>query len=566
MIKIGIHNTGYFSSCAIFKDNTLVFASPEERISRIKFDNQFPFNAIEKGLKYIGATYDDVDEFIIAWNPFINAASRYRAGFSRWTAHPMQRLYSNVNAILPKLESQEIDVCEQCVKYKDKEVKFTFVNHHFAHIGMSFHTSGFKESAIFIADGYGENASTLLAMYGKNGLEILKEHKFPHSLGMFYATMTEFLGFNPEQDEWKVMGAGAYGNAEIYYHKLKNLLHVKEGELELDLNYFNFYNFDSRGYYSQKMVALLEGVCDFERDPQKVYDLAAATQRVFEEAASSLLQWLHQQCPSIENLCFAGGTAMNGLFNGKIKHLTPYKHVHISFAPDDVGNAIGVVLYRQSISLKALSPYWGLVFCDEVIEALLQKYQISYQHVTSKVLPEFVAHYLAQGKIVAWFQGKMEFGQRALGNRSILADPRDVMMKEKLNRAIKYREAYRPFAPAILDEFGDAYFEDYEYVPFMEKILVFKEDVRHKVPTVVHEDNTGRVQSVSNKDNPRFYELIEAFYKLTDIPILVNTSFNLAGEPIVCTPEDAIRTFFTSGLDYLVLGDFIISKDSNDLR
>lgn len=565
MIKIGIHNTGYFSSCAIFKDNTLVFASPEERISRIKFDNQFPFNAIDKGLESINASYDDIDEVILSWNPFINAASRYRAGFSRWTAHPMQRLYSNANAILPKIGDENIDTSEQIVRYKNKDIKFTFVNHHFAHIGMSYNTSGFDESAIFVADGYGENSSTLLGIYDKDRkLKILKEHKFPHSLGMFYATMTEFLGFSPEQDEWKVMGAGAYGNPDVYYNELKNVLHVKEGELELDLNYFNFYNFDSKGYYTKKLVELLGGECGIEHDSKKVFDIAAATQKVFEEAATQLLNWLSQKHPNIRNLCFSGGTAMNSLFNGKIKNLTPYQNVHIPYAPDDVGNAIGAVLYVKDIKITKATSYLGSEFSDECIEKILNNYKISYRHFKNEELLKTVAKELYSDKIIGWFQGKMEFGQRALGNRSILASPIKAEMRDKINSAVKYRESFRPFAPAILHEFGDEYFDDYLYVPYMEKILKFKTTARTKCQAVVHGDGTGRVQSVDKKDNPKFHSLISEFNKLTNVPILLNTSFNVAGEPIVYTPQDAIKTFFTSGLDLLVLGNFIISKDKND--
>lgn len=563
MITIGIHNTGYFSSCAIFKDDTLVFACPEERISRIKFDNQFPFKSIDTGLSQLGLSYDDVDEFVLSWNPYINAASRYRAGFSRWTAHPMQRLYSNINAILPQMKDKDIDISHQIVKYKNKELKFTYVNHHYAHIGMALNTSNFEKSAIFIADGYGEESSTILAIKNKE-LKIIKEHKFPHSLGMFYATMTEFIGFNPEQDEWKVMGASAYGDSEVYYDKLRQLIKIENGELELDLNYFNFYNFDSAGYYSKNMIKLLGSECDYEDNPQKVYDIAAATQRVFEEVAGELLNWLHLQYPNIDNLCFGGGTAMNGLFNGKIKKLSPYKNLHVPYAPDDLGNSIGSVLYAKNIRISNANSYLGPKFSNENIKDVLEKYKINYKFFANKELNEYIVNLLQKENIVAWFQDEMEFGQRALGNRSILADPRAKDMKNKLNSAIKYRESFRPFAPAILEEYANAYFENYEYTPYMEKILIFKKEYMGKVPTVVHGDNTGRLQSVSKNTNIKFYNLIKKFHEYTDVPMLVNTSFNVAGEPIVCSPQDAIKTFFTSGLDVLVLGNYVIKKEKND--
>lgn len=564
MIKIGIHNTGYFASAAIFHNDKIIFASAEERLSRIKFDNQFPFKSIERGLTEIGKTYDDIDEIVIAWNPYINASSRYRAGFSRWTAHPMQRLYSNINAVLPKITDKSIDISTQTIKYNNKEIKFSFVNHHYAHIGMTYNTSGFDESAIFIADGYGEEVSTLLGYHIDGELKILKEHKFPHSLGMFYAAMTEFIGFNPEQDEWKVMGASAYGDENKYYNQINKLINVSEGNLELDLNYFNFYNFDTQGYFSNKMIELLGEPCTYEENERKVYDIAAATQKVFEEKVLKLLTWLSKQYPSITNLCYGGGTAMNGLLNGKIKKLTSYKNLHISFAPDDIGNSIGSVLYHQNIKLPNLQSYLGPEYTNDEIEIILDKFKIKAKYFDDEELFDIVSNALIDERIVAWFQGKMEFGQRALGNRSILANPQKASMKDKLNSAIKYREPFRPFAPSILEENADEYFEDYIESPYMEKILTVKEEFRDKVAAIVHGDFTGRLQTVSKSSNNRYYNLIKTFYEKTGIPILVNTSFNVAGEPVVCSPEDAIKTFYTSGLDILVLGNFVVKKDSHD--
>ncbi|WP_156957502.1 carbamoyltransferase family protein [Hippea jasoniae] len=560
MITVGIHNTGYFSSCAVFKDDCLVFASAEERFSRIKYDNGFPFKAIEAGLETIDATFDDIDEIIIAWNPYLNA-TRFRAGFSKWVAHPMQRLYSNINAVLSKMSDTYIKPSEQIIRFSDKDVKVKFVNHHLSHIGMAYYSSDFKDSAILIADGYGENSSTILSFMKDGRLQIIKEHKFPHSLGMFYATMTEFLGFRPEKDEWKVMGASAFGDWRKYYKEIKRLISVKDGNIELDLSYFNFYNFDTRGYFSDKLMNLLGEPCNYLKDPQKVYDIAAATQKVFEESVIEILIWLHKQEPFIDNLCYGGGTAMNCLLNGKIDKLTPYSNIYVSFAPDDAGNAIGAVLYNKSLKLPNLSPYLGKQYDNKYIESILKQYKIRYRYLEDNKLYNAIADYLVDGKVIGWFQGKMEFGQRALGNRSILANPSIKDMKEKINSAVKFREKFRPFAPAIIDEFGDEYFEDYVYTPFMEKILKFKESAAEKVPAVVHNDKTGRVQSVTKNNNERFYNLIEHFYKKTGIPLLLNTSFNLAGEPIVQSPKDAIRTFFTSGLDVLVLGNHVVGKE-----
>jgi carbamoyltransferase len=476
----------------------------------------------------------------------------------------MQRLYSNINAILPRLEIENIDISQQIIKYNDKEIRFSFVNHHFAHIGMSYYTSPYNKSAIFISDGYGENVTMILAVADGDKIEILKEHKFPHSLGMFYATMTEFCGFEPEKDEWKLMGASAYGDESKYYKELRSLITINDGGLELDLNYFNFYNFDSKGMYTQKLIDLLDGECTYLDDEQKMYDIAASSQKVYEDIATELLDWLYVKSGQFLNICLGGGTAMNGLFNGKIKTLSKFEEVYIPFAPDDMGNSIGAVLYKNKLKLPYLESYLGDCFTNNFIEEVLNKFKLSYRYYKCDDLNKFIAKEISNGKIVGWFQGKMEFGQRALGNRSILANPCDENMKSRLNSAIKFREGFRPFAPAILEEYAEEYFENYSYTPYMEKIFYFKDKALSKVPSVVHNDKTGRLQSVSKKTNEKFYNLIEEFYNITGVPILINTSFNVSGEPVVCTPEDAIRTFFTSGLDILVLENFIIKKDSND--
>ncbi|MEY4505158.1 MAG: hypothetical protein RL154_1455 [Pseudomonadota bacterium] len=562
MIQIGIHNTGYFSSAAICIDNNIVYASAQERHSRIKFDNQFPFKSIEAGLKQNSLSWDDIDEFLIAWNPSINASERFRAGFSRWVAHPMQRLYSNINAILPKLCAKDITQTEQIIQFDSrKPLKIKYINHHYAHIGMSYYTSGFDDSAIFIADGYGENSTTVFANAKNGSVEILKEIKFPHSLGMFYAAFTEFLGFEPEQDEWKVMGAAAYGDFNKYADCVrKTIISAEDGNFELDLNYFSFYNYDTNGYFSDKMISLLGEPENFWHNQQELYDLAASVQFIFEEVTSKMLSWLHTITNS-KYLCLGGGTAMNCLFNGKVEAMTPFKNVYIPFAPDDIGNAIGALLWNNKTFKNNLSPYSGEIFCSTQIENTLNSYKIKYQKLEWEDLFDEVSNLLQNGKIIGWFQGGSEYGQRALGNRSILADPRQANMKDTVNSAIKYREAFRPFAPAVLHEHGMEYFEEYKYTPFMERILNFKQDKQAKVAAVVHADGTGRLQSVSKENNPKFYSLILAFSQKTGVPILLNTSFNIAGEPIVYSPTDAIKTFFSSGLDALVLENFLIMKE-----
>ena len=568
MIQIGIHNTGYFSAAALFIDGAPVFASPEERLSRVKYDNGFPHKSIDEGLRLNNLSLDDVDEVVLSWNAAINAAGRYRAGFSRWVPHPMQRLYSNLNNILPKLTDKNITEFEQVARYGGrKPLTFRFINHHLAHIGMSWYTSPFDESAVFIADGYGERATTVYAHARSDGsIRAIKELRYPHSLGEFYATFTEFIGFRPEMDEWKLMGAAAYGDWRPYYERVKSLIRVSDdGGFELDLNYFDFFNFDTQGYFSRKFIALFGEPATGRELSKRDYDIAASVQKVFEETVFSLLCWLARETGSA-NLCLGGGSVMNCLMNGRIREHTPFKELYIPFAPDDMGNALGAVLYSNKRRFPWLRSYCGRAWTPDEAAAILDKYKIAYERMDDTRLFGFVAGRLAAQKTVGWFSGAMEFGQRALGNRSILGDPRNAGMKDTINRAIKYREAYRPFAPSILDEKGGEWFEDYCYTPYMEKALRFKDAAKTRAAAVVHADGTGRLQSVREADNPRYYCLIKAFGEATGVPILLNTSFNLNGEAITYSPEDALRTFMTSGLDVLVMENCVVEKGSHSDR
>lgn len=564
MIQIGLHNTGYFSAASLFIDGTIVYASPEERLSRIKYDNRFPWRSIQAALGLSNLTLDDVDEFIVSWNPFINAAGRHRAGFSQWVPHPMQRLFSNVNQVLPRLSGRdsEIGISEEIIRYRGgKDLRFLFVNHHLAHAGLSVYTSPFTECAVAIADGYGEKGSTMLYRYSRdNGFTLLKQIDFPHSLGLMYSTFTEFIGFAPDKDEWKFMGAAAYGNADVYYDRVKRLVSINDqGDYELDLSYFDFYNFDTPNTFTRKFAQLFG---EPNREPlpsRRDYDLAAAVQVVFEEIVLKMLRWLAAET-NTDNLCLGGGSFMNTLLNGKVSRETPFKNVFIPFSPDDAGNAIGAPMYLNKQATPFLMPYLSENITEETIAESLRKYNIKFSSYPESDLLQFIAARLAEQKIVGWFQGAMEFGQRALGNRSIVASPQHPSMKDTLNKAVKYREHFRPFAPAVLHGQGDRFFQDYVYSPYMERVQNFLPHSAGQVAAVVHADGTGRTQSVTEHSNAKFYNLIEAFEKISGIPILLNTSFNRAGEPIVCTPDDGLRTFFTSGIDILVMGNTVIEK------
>jgi carbamoyltransferase len=415
-------------------------------------------------------------------------------------------------------------------------------------------------------DAFGEKQSVLFAEGEDNKMRTLWSQEFPHSLGSFYAAMTEFLGFEPGSDEWKVMGASSYGDSNRYYDKLRGLFHLKDDcGFELDLSYFAHYQFHRPSMYSPKLAELLRLQPNKRDHPltEEYYGLAAAVQRVTEDVYFHLLNQLHA-LTKLDKVVLAGGVVYNSVANGKILERTPFSEVFISPVPDDSGGSLGgaYYLYHQVMgkprTYVMTSNYFGPSYSNTEIEAQLKKYKIRY--TVLKDPARTAAELVASGKIIGWFQGCLEFGDRALGNRSILADPRDQSMKDKVNDTVKYREPFRPFAPSILVEYIDDYFVDAVPTPFMEKVFSVREQKRSVIPAVTHIDGTGRIQSVSREHNQLFWQLINEFRKLTDVPVVLNTSFNLKGEPIVCSPQDALRTFVSSGLDALIIGDYLMEK------
>ena len=568
MLIVGIHNTGILSSAAIVADGVLRFGCAEERFSRQKYDKQFPHRSIDAGLAHIGATHDDVDAFVVAWNPALNIGERYRASFSEWPAYPGARFYSNPNHLLPRLTPSNFVATDQ-VFHRDrgKSARIIYVNHHLAHAAGSYFASDFSEAAIFTCDGYGEQATTAWFRAKGGKIELLREVRFPHSIGQFYSTITQFLGFRPNLDEWKVMGAAAYGDPRAYYNTLNTLIRQDDtAGFELDLRYFRHFDFDARYAYTDALCEIL-GPPRGRDQPieQRHFDLAAALQKITEQYLFSAVRWLKTQVDT-PNLCLSGGVIMNSVFNGRVAAEGPFTNVHVPFAADDSGNSIGAALWAADRDgdpidqLAAANPYLGRSFDEAAIAAQIAAIKLKAHRPPD--ITAATAELLAQGKIVGWFQGRMEFGQRALGARSILADPRDATMKERINSAIKFREGFRPFAPAILAEEAQAWFVMPRPipVPYMEKVLTVRAEKRGIIPAVVHADGSGRLQTVTKTLHPLFYELISAFNRLTGIPVVLNTSFNINDEPIVESPADALRTFYSSGLDALAIGPFLISK------
>jgi len=568
---LGISPEVWISSAALIEDGKIIAAAPEERFNREKMSKIFPAKAIDYCLKEAGITMDDIDYVAMCWNPgthLKSASIRYSKAI-RWRG---EYLYSIPNYLLTHFPFPEVEHMEQVFHFKKKKLSIFYINHHLSHAANAFFLSPFKEAAILSVDGRGENETCVLAKGSGNTIEKTKSIYMPHSLGLLYGTITEFLGFTPHTDEWKVMALASYGKPNNeYYRKLKKIVKNDNGEFELDLSYFAYYLFDKHPtLYSTKLMDLLgRPRVNGERIDKKHIEIAAALQRIFEESTISLLERLYKETRS-KNLVFSGGCAMNSVFNGKILDATPFKDLFISSCPDDSGTSLGAALYLNNCILGnktrkvQLDNYWGPSFSDKEIKETINKYKV--KHTKFRNIENMVAELVSKGKLVGWFQGKMEFGQRALGNRSILADPRNPKSKDLVNKAVKYRESFRPFAPSIIEKYAEDFFEipnisSAKKVPFMERVYKIKKEKRKLIPAVCHVDGTGRLQTVSKSTNPRFYKLIGEFKKMTGIPVILNTSFNLNGEPMVCSPRDAIRTFVCCGLDYLAMGDYLISKE-----
>jgi len=561
-------NLNHISSAALLEDGEIIAAACEERFSRNKMTRDFPVQSIEYVLKEAGLVIEEIDAVSVPVNPSINL-DKYRKSYSSTHRWLPDLLYSIPNNLFQIMKPDKHDFIKQQFMFgANNALEIYYLNHHRCHASASYYLSRFDSSAVFSFDGFGERTCTMWASVEQNRFQVLQDLEFPQSIGSLYESFTDFLGFQPDADEWKIMGMAAYGDPGRFRRKAESLVELQaHGKYELDLSYFNFNNFDVPGHYTSKLIDLLgEPRSKNNKINQRHFDLAATAQELFEKLLFHCVRYLHD-ITGESNLCLSGGSAMNSLANGKIQEATPFDNVFIPYAPDDSGLAIGsalhlyheVVGHKHNVKKNRMS-YLGPEYSDKEIKDKLTKLGISFR-VPGDIADDTVKLLIA-GKVVAWFQGRMEFGQRALGNRSILADPRKSDIKSIINSKIKYRESFRPFAPAVLKEEASSFFQidDRHDVKYMEAALPVKPEKLDLVPGVVHRDGTGRLQTVDEEDNPKFYRLIKAFQETTGIPMLVNTSFNVKGEPIVCTPEDALRTFHTSGLDALVIGKYIIEK------
>lgn len=443
-------------------------------------------------------------------------------------------------------------------RYPGSPITFADFDHHLTHAATACYSSPFSDAACAVIDSFGERGALAFYRFADRRLQLLHENRGTGSLGFLYMKITELCGFDwLHGEEWKVMGLASYGklNPELY-------------ELLNDIVRIDGFHCRHNPPRLFKKIAALEQFKRRKDEPIiNAADVAYTGQTVFAEKLSQLLRHLHE-ITGCDRLALGGGCALNSAFNGQIAAVTPFKQVHIPSAPADDGTALGaawLALYRDrpdvAVAAKALSPYLGSELPQESVERLLRYASgLHIQHRPDDICA-ITARLLADGKLVGWVQGRAEFGPRALGNRSILADPRDAAMQDKINRTIKFRESFRPFAPSILEEYADAYFEHCQPSPYMDKTLRIRPEMRQRIAAVCHVDGTGRLQTVNKAGNPRFHELLSCFYRISQVPVLLNTSFNVMGKPLAHSLEDALAVFMTGGLDALVIGEYLILKE-----
>ena len=606
MIILGISAFYHDSAAAIIRDGDIVAAAQEERFTRKKHDAGFPVNAIQFCLDKAGVTLEQVDNIVFFEKPMVKFERLLETYLSF-----APRGFASFRIAMPlwlkeKLFQKKIlvdDLAEMIAEKPDKELKkslrakMLFAEHHQSHAASAFFPSPFDEAVVLTMDGVGEWASTSVGIGKGNTLTIEKEIHFPHSLGLLYSAITYYTGFKVNSGEYKVMGLAPYGEPKYADLIMDNLIDVKEdGSFRLNMDYFDYAT--GLTMTNKKFDQLMGGPARTgeSRITQREMDLAASVQYVTEEVVRRMVKSLSEEYPDIPNLCLAGGVALNCVANGKILKEGYFKNIWVQPAAGDAGGALGAALAgyyahhkqprktsNQTDTMKG--SYLGPSFDDTDIEKRLQAAGAKlHRHANDRETVELTAQALADEKAIGWFQGRMEFGPRALGGRSIIGDARSPAMQKNLNLKVKYRESFRPFAPSVLREDVAQWFDLNTDSPYMllvapvndnkckdmteeqkqlfgiEKLNVPRSDI----PAVTHVDYSARVQTVHAETNPKYHALISRFKNLTGCPVIVNTSFNVRGEPIVCTPEDAFRCFMGTELDMLVVGNCIMYKDEQD--
>jgi carbamoyltransferase len=556
------------AAATIIGDGKLVAAAEEERFSRIKHHSGFPHSAFRYCLDAAGITGGCIEHVGLYWKPWIIHRKALQAIGSLAISPDMFR--ARVDRGVGQISQSYLgmlrypSLIHRC--YGPCRFRFHYLEHHLCHAASAFYVSPFDTAAIVTMDGTGEDTTVMAARGHASSINPLKRIRLPHSLGQFYSTITNFLGFDMfAGDEWKVMGLAAYGKPTYYDFLSRRVLSV-DGDLDFRLNIRVLDHHLAKRYQFSK--ELIEVLGPPRRSDEEISErhrhIAASAQRVLEDVVLHLLRKLHQRTQE-DNLCLAGGVAFNSVMNGRILEETPFKRVFIQPAAGDAGCSLGAAylvyhgLLKQPRAFVMDHAFFGPSFDSDACAAALRASGLPFETLPDDVLLPRVARLIADGAVIAWFQGRMEFGPRALGNRSFLADPRRADMRELLNKKIKLREWFRPLAPSIREESSGEIFGKPHTDPFMVTVLNVEEGQRDRIPAVVHVNGTARPQTVNKTTNPRYWRLIREFESLTGVPVLLNTSFNIQ-EPIVCSPEDAIRTFQRASFEALVLENHLVLR------
>lgn len=563
MIQIGISAFYHDSAACLVKDGKVILGAEEERFTKIKHDPSFPINALNWILNESGIGVNEIDEVCWYENPELKK-DRVLKIFSK---HPLKTLFTK-RKFLKEWESKNPEtLLKETIKYTGKIV---YVDHHLSHAAFAFLTSPYKEAAVLTVDGVGEWETTTIWHGQGSNLDKKISIDFPNSLGMLYSTITAFLGFKPNEGEYKVMGLAPYGNPDRYYDKLHSVFKNTSNKYWVNQKYFAW-EYSDKIMFTKKLCRLLDlqPRLPEEEVTQEHKDLAASLQLVYENQFMRLVNTA-KNITNSENLCIGGGCAYNGVANGKIN--PKFKSVYVPYAPSDAGSAIGACLYsytRTGSRKKNANPFLGPKFSDKEIRVAIQEGPSSLKalNLEEDKLIKRTAELLQSQKIIAWFQGRMEFGARALGNRSILASPEDPKMREKLNLVIKKREGFRPFAPSAIIETSKKFFNYKEDIPFMNQVIkarkVTKLGGQTPFPAAVHVDMSARLHTVRPEQNTKYHKLLTEMYRLTGYGLLLNTSFNLKDQTITLTPKDAIDRLVQSDIDYLIINNYIIWNEVN---
>lgn len=562
MIVLGINYFFHDSSACLVADGKIIAMLEEERFTRRKHTDEFPVRAIEGCLRLAGITHADIDHVAVSIQPTKDWSAKLTYGLTHLTqAKPFVK-HEVWNAIFKQRELKRW--YKQQFGGRQQPPPLHFVPHHAAHAAGSFFASPYEEAAILSLDGSGEWATSFMGMGHGRDIETLQESFFPMSLGSFYEAATEFCGFKPNYDEGKTMGLAPFGDPQVYADKVREIAQIDDdGGIRVDLSLFS-YQFWGKTRCGERFHQIFGQ----PRHPDAPFadhhnNVAAAFQLVLEECALKLCRILRQRTGA-KNLVIAGGVALNSVMNGRILREAGFDDIYVMPAAGDNGTAIGAALYvyhcilRQPRVAVHDDPYLGTEHSEAAIEKLLQQCKLPYTRHPD--ITAVAARLLADGNILGWLQGRMEIGPRALGNRSILANPAFPDMKDKINAEVKHREAYRPFAPSTPVEAKDRFFDIKGDSPFMLKVCDVRPWMKPVIPAITHVDGSARLQTVEARVNPLYHDLLTKFGQITDVPVLLNTSFNIQGEPIIESPLQAIRCFYSTGLDYLAMGPFLMGK------